>query len=102
MQNETSQNISLQELSFSLKEKHLQSIRKELQAKCENYENRVRHLEQISRDQNNRNGEMEMNYHKLKWDNARLSEDYEETQKKKSALENELSQYQLKFSESMR
>lgn len=97
---ELQEETTLQELSYNLKEKHFETMRGELQARCEQYQTHIYDLEQRSRDHNTRTGELEISYHKLHWEHTKMSEQYEQLQKTKQSVENELHHCQQRLNKS--
>ena len=72
LRDEMEKKIQLQDLSSSLKEQYFDTLRNDLETKCNRYEQHISNLEQKSRDDSAKSSQFELKYTKLEFQNSFL------------------------------
>jgi len=102
LRDEMEKKIQLQDLSTSLKEKYFDSLRNDLQSRCNRYEQHIDDLERASRDHNTQSSQYELNYSKLEFQNTLLRNEYTKLKDEKTEIERELMRCQEMLNQSCR
>ena len=102
LRDEMEKKMQLQDWSSSLKEQYFDTLRNDLETKCNRYEQHISNLEQRSRDDSAKSSQFELKYTKLEFQNSFLCNEYNRLKSEKTEIERELTRCQEMLNQSYR